>query len=47
MSATPISALPPGPLDPERAELLMRIVDGLEPLPEPLPIGGPEQITLF
>jgi sulfite reductase (NADPH) flavoprotein alpha-component len=31
MSATPISALPLGPLDPERAELLTRLVDGLEP----------------
>jgi sulfite reductase (NADPH) flavoprotein alpha-component len=31
MSATPISALPLGPLDPERSELLMRVVDGLEP----------------
>jgi sulfite reductase (NADPH) flavoprotein alpha-component len=31
MSATPISALPLGPLDPERSELLSRLVDGLEP----------------
>ena len=31
MSAHPISALPLGPLDPERSELLMRVVDGLEP----------------
>lgn len=31
MSATPISALPLGPLDPERSELLARVVDGLEP----------------
>ena len=31
MSATPISALPLGPLDPERSELLTRLVDGLEP----------------
>ena len=31
MSATPVSALPLGPLDPERSELLLRVVDGLEP----------------
>jgi sulfite reductase (NADPH) flavoprotein alpha-component len=31
MSATNITALPLGPLDPERTELLMRVVDGLEP----------------
>src|SRR5512140_2738628 len=31
MSATNITALPLGPLGPERSELLMRVVDGLEP----------------
>jgi len=31
MSATHSTALPLGPLDPERSELLMRVVDGLEP----------------
>ena len=30
MSATPITALPLGPLDLERSELLMRVVDGLD-----------------
>ena len=28
-------------------EALCTMVDGLAPLPEPLPIGGPEQIQLF
>ena len=28
-------------------EAVCGIVDGLEPLPEPLPIGGPEQTSLF
>jgi sulfite reductase (NADPH) flavoprotein alpha-component len=31
MSANKISTLPLGPLDPERTELLLRVVDGLEP----------------
>jgi sulfite reductase (NADPH) flavoprotein alpha-component len=31
MSANIISSLPLGPLDPERSELLLRVVDGLEP----------------
>ena len=31
MSATTVTALPLGPLDPERCELLLRVVDGLEP----------------
>jgi len=31
MSATTVTALPLGPLDPERSELLLRVVDGLEP----------------
>ena len=31
MSANIISSLPLGPLDPERSELLLRVVEGLEP----------------
>src|SRR5512134_2568076 len=31
MSANIIASLPLGPLDPERSELLLRVVDGLEP----------------
>src|SRR5512136_1487520 len=31
MSATSVTASPLGPLDPERSELLLRVVDGLEP----------------
>ena len=31
MSANIVSALPLGPLDPERSELLLRVVEGLEP----------------
>jgi sulfite reductase (NADPH) flavoprotein alpha-component len=31
MSATTVSTLPLGPLDPERTELLLRVMDGLEP----------------
>ena len=31
MSANTVSTLPLGPLDPERSELLLRVVEGLEP----------------
>jgi sulfite reductase (NADPH) flavoprotein alpha-component len=31
MSANPVTTLPLGPLDPERTELLLRVVDGIEP----------------
>jgi sulfite reductase (NADPH) flavoprotein alpha-component len=31
MSATTVAAFPLGPLDPERSELLLRVVEGLEP----------------
>ena len=31
MSANIVTTLPLGPLDPERTELLLRVVDGLEP----------------
>ena len=31
MSANIVSAFPLGPLDPERSELLLRVVEGLEP----------------
>jgi sulfite reductase (NADPH) flavoprotein alpha-component len=31
MTASTAAVLPPGPLDPERSELLRRVVDGLEP----------------
>ena len=31
MTAIPAANLPLGPLDPERGELLRRVVDGLEP----------------
>ena len=32
MSANIVTTLPLGPLDPERTELLLRVVDGLEPV---------------
>ena len=31
MSANTVAAIPLGPLDPERTELLLRVVEGLEP----------------
>jgi sulfite reductase (NADPH) flavoprotein alpha-component len=31
MSSNTVAAFPPGPLDPERSELLLRVVEGLEP----------------
>lgn len=31
MSANPVASLPLGPLDLERSDLLLRVVEGLEP----------------